>query len=208
MSKVLYIEASPRKKRSASIEVARTFIEEYIKSHPKDTVNTIDLWKKVLPEFDGDVIDSKYAIMHSTSLTEAQRKSWRGVEETIDEFKSADKYIFSIPMWNFGIPYKLKHYIDLIVQPSYTFNFIPNEGYKGLVVGKPVTLIYARSGTYLPGTGMEGLDFQTTYMNTILKFIGFKDIKSIIIEPTEPHDAKEKAVEKGREQAVAMAKNF
>ena len=26
-----------------------------------------------------------------------------------DHFKSADKYIVSLPMWNFGIPYKLKH---------------------------------------------------------------------------------------------------
>ena len=53
-------------------------------------------------------------------------------------------------MWNFGIPYILKHYIDLIVQPGLTFSFSPSEGYKGLVTGKPVTVVYARGGAYGP----------------------------------------------------------
>ena len=54
----------------------------------------------------------------------------------IERFKGADKYLFSLPMWNFGIPYKLKHYIDVLVQPTYTFSFSPKEGYKGLVTRK------------------------------------------------------------------------
>jgi putative NADPH-quinone reductase len=32
-------------------------------------------------------------------------------------------------MWNFGIPYKLKHYIDVLTQPGQTFNFDPTTGY-------------------------------------------------------------------------------
>jgi len=208
MSTLLYIEASPRKKRSASIQVATTFIEEYKVTHPNDTVKTIDLWDKALPEFNGDVIESKYAIMHSKALTEAQRKAWKAVEEIIDEFKDADKYLFSLPMWNFGIPYKLKHYIDLIVQPTYLFNVTPSEGYKGLIVNKPVTLIYASGGEYKIGTGAEVFDFQRKYMDTILKFIGFTDIRSIIIEPTQPAEAKEKVVAAGKEKAIQMAKVF
>ena len=38
MAKLLHIEASPRKDRSASIAVARTFLDEYGKTHPGDTV--------------------------------------------------------------------------------------------------------------------------------------------------------------------------
>lgn len=38
----------------------------------------------------------------------------------IERFKGADKYLFSLPMWNFGVPCKLKKYIDVIVQPTYT----------------------------------------------------------------------------------------
>jgi FMN-dependent NADH-azoreductase len=31
--------------------------------------------------------------------------------------KSADAYLISVPMWNFSIPYMLKHYIDIVIQP-------------------------------------------------------------------------------------------
>jgi FMN-dependent NADH-azoreductase len=155
------------------------------------------------------VIDSKYAILHGHSFTEAQRKSWRPVEQLIANFKRADRYLFSLPMWNYGIPYILKHYIDLIVQPSYTFSFSPKEGYKGLVIGKPVVMIYARGGTYGPGSGQEAADFQKNYMETILKFIGFSDIRSIIIEPTlASPEIKEQITKQAKEEAAKMAANW
>ena len=49
MARLLYIEASPRKDRSASIEAGRIFLTEYQKSHPKDVVETLDPWKTPLP---------------------------------------------------------------------------------------------------------------------------------------------------------------
>ena len=61
-------------------------------------------------------------------------------------FKSADKYLVSLPMWNFSIPYKLKQYIDLLVHRGLTFSFTPEGGYKGLVTGKPLVAVYARGG--------------------------------------------------------------
>lgn len=207
MAHLLYIEASPRKKRSSSIEVAKIYLEQYRESHPDDTIEILDLWSKDLPPFDGDVIDSKYAIMHGQSHTEAQRKAWRAVEQIIADFKKADRYLFSIPMWNFGIPYRLKHFFDIIVQPSYTFSFSPSEGYKGLVTGKPVVLIYSRGGAYGAGSGSEDLDYQKTYMETILKFIGFTDFQSIVIEPTlASQELKDNAVKQAKEKAIKLAK--
>lgn len=209
MNRLLYIEASPRKKRSSSIEVAKTFLDAYRQSHQEDDVETVDLWNKEIPPFDGDVIDAKYAIMHGQSHTEAQRKSWRLVEQIIAEFKRADRYLFSVPMWNYNIPYKLKHYIDVIVQPSYTFSFSPAEGYKGLVTDKPAVIVYSRGGAYGQGTGSESFDFQKPYVETILKFIGFTDIRSIVIEPTlASPELKEQAVKKAKEEAIELATHF
>lgn len=206
MKRLLYIEASPRKKRSSSIAVAHAYLDAYRENHPDDNIETLDLWQKELPRFDGDVIDSKYAIMHGLAHTEAQRKAWRAVEQTIADFKRADRYLFSLPMWNFGIPYPLKHFFDVIVQPSYTFSFSPTEGYKGLVTGKPAVVIYSRGGAYGSGTGGEALDLQKTYMETILKFIGFNDIQSIIIEPTlAAPEVKEKSIKQAKEEAVQLA---
>lgn len=209
MARLLHIEASPRKERSASIQIARTFINEYERTHPDDVVETLDLWNTSLPEFDGDVINSKYAIMHGLDHTEEQKRAWIAVEDIISHFTSADKYLFSLPMWNFGIPYKLKQYIDVIVQPGYTVSFTPEEGYKGLVTGKPIATVYARGGGYSSGTGAEAFDLQKRYLETILGFIGFDDYQTIVIEPTlSSPENKERSMEAARERAKAIAANF
>ena len=209
MARLLYIEASPRKERSASIEAAKTFINEYKRTHPEDVVETLDLWATPLPEFDGHVIDSKYAILHGLEHTDKQRQAWKSVEDVIEQFIAADKYLFSLPMWNFGIPYKLKHYVDVIVQPGYTFSFSPEEGYKGLVTGKPLAVIYARGGAYGAGTGSESYDLQKAYLEHILGFIGFSDFQSILVEPTlvSPED-QEKIMETAKQQVKSVAAGF
>ena len=209
MARLLYIEASPRKERSASIEAAKTFINEYKRTHPEDVVETLDLWETHLPEFDGHVIDSKYVILHGLEHTDEQRQAWKGVEDVIEQFIAADKYLFSLPMWNFGIPYKLKHYVDVIVQPGYTFSFSPEEGYKGLVTGKPLAVIYARGGAYGVGTVSESYDLQKAYLEHILGFIGFSDFQSILVEPTlvSPED-QEKIMETAKQQVKSVAAGF
>jgi len=205
MAKLLHIESSPRKDRSASIAVARAFLDEYRKTHSGDTVETLDLWKTELPSFDGDVINAKYVIMHGKEHTPEQKKAWGAVEKVIAHFKAADKYLFSLPMWNFGIPYKLKHYFDVIVQPTYTFSFSPKEGYKGLVTGKPAAVVYARGGGYPPGTPGEGFDLQKRYLELVLGFIGFTDVRVVMAEPTLGDPA---LTAKRRDQAIAKAEEM
>ncbi|MEM8866270.1 MAG: NAD(P)H-dependent oxidoreductase, partial [Planctomycetota bacterium] len=115
--------------------------------------------------------------------------------DACDEFKSADKYLISVPMWNFGIPYKLKHYIDVIAQPGQTFSFDPESGYSGLVTGKPVAVVYARGGEY--GGEGSGMDHQKPYVEQMLGFLGFTDIHPIVFEPTlgAPDDVADTAAE-------------
>ncbi|MBV9130893.1 MAG: NAD(P)H-dependent oxidoreductase [Verrucomicrobia bacterium] len=38
------------------------------------------------------------------TATREQAQAWKRVEAVIERFKSADWYLFSLPMWNFGIP--------------------------------------------------------------------------------------------------------
>lgn len=206
MSKLLHIQVSPRIGRSASIAVAEHFLNVYRVRHPTDSVETLNLWEIKLPEFDGATIDAKYAVLHGQNHTPEQLGAWKEVVRIADHFKSADKYLFSLPMWNFGIPYKLKHFIDVLVQPGLTFSFSPEAGYKGLVTGKPAVAIYARGGAYGPGTGAEGYDAQSAYLRQILGFIGFTDIREIFVEPTlAGPTAHADAVAAGNRQATASA---
>src|ERR1700732_186393 len=209
MSKLLYIEASPRKSRSKSIEVAHVFLSTLQNSYSSVEVDKLDLWSTELPRFDGDTVDAKYAILHGQPHTPEQAKGWQRVTEVIDRFKSADWYLFSLPMWNFGVPYVLKHLIDVIVQPGQTFSFSPAEGYKGLVTDKKAAVVYARGGAYGPGTGAEGYDLQSKTLGGILGFIGITEVTNIVIEPTlAAPDQVDATIALAKTLAATTAKSF
>jgi len=185
MSKLLYLEGSPRKELSFSARVCRAFLEAYHETHPQDEIETWDLFKIDLPVFDGFTLQAKYTVLHGQHPTAEEATAWKAVEAVIGRFTSADKYLLGVPMWNFGIPYRLKHFLDVIVQPGYTFTFSAGAGYRGLVTGKPIMVVYARGGAYPPDSPTASLDFQKKYMELLLGFIGFANQMSIVIEPTE-----------------------
>ena len=163
MPKLLYIESSPRKERSHSIEIARLFLESYIKAHPSDDVETLNLWETDLPPMDGPAIEARYTSGCDQDLTPEQRASFGEISKWANQFKTASKYLFSLPMWNFSVPYRLKHYIDLITQPGLTFEFTPEHGYQGMVKGRTAAVIYARGGEYSKESGVADKDFQKSY---------------------------------------------
>ena len=210
MSKVLYIQASPRVDRSYSIAAANGFIDSYLEENPGNDIVTMNLFSKDLPPFDGLALQAKYTILHGLEHSDEELAAWRAVEAIIDEFKSVDKYIIAVPMWNFHLPYKLKHYIDILIQPTYTFNVTDDGGYEGLVTNKPVFVACSRGGEYPPDSEAEAFDFQIKYLKMILGFIGFTDVRMLVIEPTlagGPELAKQK-LEDAINKAKAMAKSF
>ena len=206
MSKLLYIKASPRVGRSHSLAVAEAFLESYREANPGDKVETLDLFTADLPPFDGLLVNAKYNILHGKPHPAEEAAAWRQAEDIIGRFKAADKYVLATPMWNFTIPYRLKQYIDILVQPTYTFSYSPQEGYKGLVTGKPLFIAYARGGEYLPGTPAEAFDFQTKYLELILGFIGFTDIRRVIVEPTL--EGGPEVAQARRQAAIAQARDL
>lgn len=208
MSKVLHIEASPRKQRSKSIEVAGVFIDSYKAANADDEVETLDLWSTDLPRFDGDVLNAKYAIMHGKDHTAEEAAAWQAIVDAFNHFNSADKYIFSLPMWNFGVPYVFKHYVDILAQPGLAFNVTPEGGYEGLVTGKPAVVIVSRGGEYPAGTPGEAFDFQKPYVDTFLKFIGFADVKYIYVEPMMNPEKAEAGVQAAKDLAKELAASF
>ncbi|NOR66731.1 MAG: FMN-dependent NADH-azoreductase [Woeseiaceae bacterium] len=210
MSKLLYIQASPRIQRSHSIAVADAFVGSYEQEHADDEIVTLNLFEASIPNFDGLAVQAKYTIMHGKSHSKEELQAWKNVERVIEQFTSADKYVLAVPMWNFSVPYRLKQYIDVLVQPGYTFSYSQDKGYEGLVVGKPLLAVYARGGEYPAGGEAEAFDFQTRYVELIFGFMGFKDIRFVVVEPTlqgGPDVAKTRARE-AIDRAKEMAANF
>ena len=195
MKKIIYIEASPRKKRSHSINIANEYLDKVKENDSSIEIKTIDLWSMDLPEFTGDMMDAKYAVINGTDPSDAQKEAWGKVTNIFNDFADADHYVFSVPMWNFNIPYKLKHFIDIVTQPGLSWSYSPDDGYKGLMGGRTATVIYASGDGYSEGTGFESYDLQKPYINLWLTFIGFDKIEKVVTDRTlfEPEEAEKRA---------------
>jgi FMN-dependent NADH-azoreductase len=202
MAGVLHILASPRAE-SYSTRVAGAFFDSYRRVCPDDRVEVLDLYKADIPPFLAPQAKAKYAVMAGQAPKSEAEAAWREVIKTIDHFKGFDKYVLSSPMWNFNIPYRLKQYIDVIVQPSLTVSFSPATGYSGLVTGRPLLLILASGGVYQPGNPCETFDFQESYLRSIFGFIGFTDIRTIRVQGTLQN--KPEQVEADTRKAMAEA---
>ena len=202
MTKLLYIEVSPRKERSHSIAVAEAFLDAYSAANPDHEIDKMDLWDTELPELNMAMIDAKYRLLDGDELDEREANAWRAVVATFNRLNSADKIVLSTPMWNFNVPYKLKHLIDIVVQPDLAFAVVEG-GYAGLVKGKPAMVIVARGAAYPPGSDFYDVDFQKRYLDFLLSFIGFEDIRSLVVEPMlSPADevaaTRARVIEEGR----------
>ena len=182
--KINYIECSPRGERSHSTKIAQAYLEQAKKNIPDLELDHINPWSLNLPEFDGDMLNAKYSVIRGTDPSADEVSAWSNVKNIFDEFNNADHYLFSVPMWNFNIPYKLKHYIDIITQPGMSWSYTPEDGYKGLMTDKTATIIYSTGDGYGDGTGFESFDMQKPYVNLWLTFLGFKKIERVVVDRT------------------------
>jgi FMN-dependent NADH-azoreductase len=92
--------------------------------------------------------------------------------------------LISTPMWNFGIPYKLKQWIDVITQPGIAFRFDPARGYSPLFKDRPTVVIMASGSDFITGMNRGRIDMATPYLREALRFIGISDVRFVPIGPT------------------------
>ena len=185
MTKLLYIKASPRDGASRSVAVSDAYLAALLAKDPTIEVDVLDPWTAGLPEFDGDRANAKLTVFGGGTNEGEQATRWDEIVAIAERFISADRYLFAIPMWNGGIPYKLKQYIDIIHQPGLTFGFDPAKGYFGLLEGKQATLVYT-SGAFseaFPSPAF-GIDHQSSYMLAWLNQAGVTDLTEIRYQPT------------------------
>src|SRR5690606_33519532 len=108
----------------------------------------------------------KFAVLQARNATPEQVARWAQAVSLSRAFNRADVYVFSLPMWNFGIPYRLKHYIDVVTLPGQNWSWSRADGYRPLLTGKEAVLIYSSAGDFAPdGRSVDGYtDFQQPYM--------------------------------------------
>lgn len=113
----------------------------------------------------------------------AQEIAWHRARNAFERFAKADVYVFSVPMWNAGVPYILKQFIDVVSQPGMVFSFDPETGYEGLLKNKSAVVLYT-SAVYGQGRAASfGADFQAPYLEDWLAWAGVDDVTSIEFRP-------------------------
>ncbi|HLT09478.1 MAG TPA: NAD(P)H-dependent oxidoreductase [Micromonosporaceae bacterium] len=208
MTRLLHISASPRGPKSESLAIARTFLETYREANPHHEIIEWDLWDGTLPEFGPAAAAAKMEIFAGRQPTGAAAIAWETAIATFRRFADADKYLFSVPMWNASVPYILKQFIDVVSQPGMVFSFDPERGYTGLVTGRKAAVIYT-SAVYGEGRGPAfGSDFQATYFDDWLRWAGITDITPVFFRPNLATPDAESGRDQAHTDAGLVAKAF
>ena len=175
---LLHLVATPRTNGSNTLRISNAVINCLQEKHPGLKVTTIDLFHNELPAMAGDKIETKYLLIQGGSVKPSAAITWSELEGHILTFMRADIYLISAPMWNFGIPYALKYYIDSIVQPGYLFKYLPDGTPVGLMRNKKMVVVKT-SGSNYAEPPMSYLDFHEPYLKSIFNFCGINDIHFI-----------------------------
>ena len=190
MTKLLYLEASPRKENSYSSRVAAEFLDAYCTANPDHEIEHLPLFDYDLPKYSAEGADQKMEnlldIRNGGDGIEVVGE-WAGVMREVERLKSADKVLLSSAMWNFSVPYRLKHWIDLVVHVG--VNVLVNEKseYIGQITGRPLQMIIASGSPYEERFPLETdgtkTDFMQPYLKHIFRLLGFTDMRTIRVMP-------------------------
>ena len=207
--KLLHIDASPRTERSRSRNVAGTFLAALAERDDAPQVERLDLWTEPLPDLGGGMIEGRYNLIAGEAVPPELAAAWDDIQRHVDRFLSFDAFLISTPMWNFGLPYPLKHFIDVVTQPGMAFTNDREGNVTGHAAGKRAMVIAASAMPIVVGGELAHLDFQLRYLESWLGFIGVADIHTLRVAPTYgPDEAVTKAIDAANKRARAMAANF
>ena len=202
IKKLLHIIATPRGNESSTLKVSKAFLEEFRKKHSDCAIDELNVATAKLPDLAVEEVSGKYMLLSGKELSGKPKEAWKKIEAEIARFLVADAYLVSVPMWNFSIPYTLKHYIDVIVQPKYLFRY-KSSGVEGLAKNKKMVVVASRGGDYSPGTPGQASDLQEPYLRTVFGFVGITDITFLVAQPMNMGP---ELAEKKLQEAVLKAK--
>jgi FMN-dependent NADH-azoreductase len=210
MARILYVTCNLKPVEiSRSLSVGKKFLDEYLKHHPNDEVDFLDLYRDNIQRIDADVLSGWGKMRNGASFaslsTDEQRKIGR-IWRYADQFIAADRYVFVTPMFNLGFPAEMKTYIDNVCVVGKTFVYT-EAGAQGLLRGRGKKCLHIHSnGGFHFG---KAEDHSVPYLREIMNFMGIDDFHPIVIEGVDAFpDRANEIRELARNQAVELAKAF
>jgi FMN-dependent NADH-azoreductase len=205
MKNILLVLSSPRGQQSYSHQVASDIVDDLKLRHPGATLVVRDLAKEPLPHVGEAFVGGLFSPPEQRSPDQA--RAMARSDKLIDELFAADVVVMAVPMHNFGLPSTLKAWIDHIARAGRTFAY-SEKGPQGLLKEKKAILVLARGGVYSDGPA-KPLDFQESYLRSILGFLGITDVQVVRVEGVAMgEDAVKRALASARAQADTVTRAF
>lgn len=98
----------------------------------------------------------------------------------VEELLAADTIVIGAPMYNLGVPWRLKAWIEALAVPQKTFRYTAN-GPQGLAGGRRVIIAYACGGYHSGPTE----DFVEPYLRAVFGLIGITHVDCVRAEGTK-----------------------
>ena len=198
MTNILHITASIRGDESVSNQIGNALLSS-LTADGGTSVTTRDLSKNDIPFVDAARFEAN--LTPAADRTPEQAELAAISDTLIEELMAADVLVFSVPVYNFGVPAVVKAWADLVARAGTTFKYTEN-GPVGLLNDKKVYLAAASGGTPI-GSGM---DYMSSWLKFFLGFLGISDVEVIAADGIMGQDGPAKieaAIEKASRVSVA-----
>lgn len=206
--RLLSILTSPRSD-SVSTTIVDTFLSAYRQRQSDLVIDTLNVWKEPLPEFDAETIGAKYKWVSGAPMSATEQEAWDSIQHLASRFKNADRIVLGVPMWNFSYPYKFKQLVDLSCQRNMLFTYDGKAYGPSLAIDKAF-VVYVRGQSDEAGIShldSPGFAHLSDYVDFWLKFIGVREVVTLTVEHTWDGRAVD-TIEAAKIRAAELADTF
>ena len=195
MSNVLHISASIRGDESVSRQLGNLILDT-LKANGA-SVTERDLSANDIPFVDAARFEAN--LTPAADRTPEQAELAAIADTLIEELQSADTIVFSVPVYNFGVPAVVKAWADLVARAGTTFNYTEN-GPVGALTGKKAYIAAASGGTPIG----SDFDFMSSWLKFFLGFLGITDVELVAADGIMGAGGEE-TIAQAKEQALKLA---
>ncbi|WP_042348669.1 FMN-dependent NADH-azoreductase [Bacillus massiliigorillae] len=212
MSKLLIINAHPEfdSTTSVSLNALRDFMNAYQEDHSdEEIIEQINLYDDYIPQLDKNTFSAWDKQRNNQLLTDEEQKIITRMNEILQQFKSANKYVISYPLHNFNVPSKLKDYMDNILIARETFKYTENGSVGLLYDGRSMVVIQGSGGIYTNNDWYTEVEYSHKYLKSMFNFMGIEDYKIMRIQGTSISNREEllqNASDEAKQLASQLAK--
>ena len=183
MIDTLIINAHPDPHSTAS--ATNRMVAHLLTKLPAGSVQTVNLAETDIQTLDKAAVEMVIATVFQGQQPNAEQAAlFAQMMSVVKQVKSARRLVIAYPMYNFGIPARLKDWLDNLVVPDETFRYGENSAPQGLMGEHKVLLLQASGSVYSEGP-MAQMDFASSYLKTLLGgFLGFASVDTVYAEGT------------------------